>query len=119
MNSVKEIVLDCKYLGKVYSPIKFQNGKKFPFFDDIGLKKIARQLFISKYNELEKNKSKGILRVNENIFMLGHFGQYLLINRRKKLVVCRLVNEDSKNFFEEIVDKGVEFTNFLDIVTKL
>ena len=70
MNSVKEIILDCKYLGKVYSPIKFQNGKKFPFFNDYGLKKIAGQLFSSKYNQLEKNKIKSVLRVNENIFML-------------------------------------------------
>lgn len=68
---------------------------------------------------LKSSYSNLIWHRNENIFMLGHFGQYLLINRRKKLVVCRLVNEDNKNFFEEIVDKGVEFTNFLDIVTKL
>ena len=65
---------------------------------------------------LKSSYSNLIWRRNENIFMLGHFGQYLVINRRKKLVVCRLVNEDSKNFFEEIVDKGVEFSNFLDIV---
>lgn len=68
---------------------------------------------------LKSSYSNLIWRRNENIYMLGHFGQYLLINRRKKLIVCRLIDEDTKNFFEEIVDKGVEFNNFLDLVEKL
>jgi hypothetical protein len=71
MNSIKELILDCKYLGKIYSPLEFRNGKKFPFNDNKGLKQISQQLFSSKYNELSKNKIKCSLKLNERMFILS------------------------------------------------